>query len=90
MDTLTYACHSLLHVLLKFDYKVVPLISNIFPRNITNGGEIPKLSSFPNVFDTYVAEIQYICKSQRENDTVECIAFKIWQVYLSLYFTNLL
>lgn len=60
MATLTCACHSLLHVLLKFDYKVAPLISNIFQRNITNGGEISKLSSFLNVFDTHVAEMQYI------------------------------
>lgn len=66
MTMLTYACHSLLNMLLKFDYKVVTLISNIFQRNITNGGEIPKLSSFPNVFDTHVAEIQYICNQKEK------------------------
>lgn len=51
---------------IKFDYKAVTLISNTFQRNITNGGEIPKLSSFPYVFDTHVAEMQYICNQKEK------------------------
>lgn len=57
-------------MLLKFDYKVVTLISNIFQRKITNGGKIPGLSSFQNVFDPYVAETQYICNKKKKKKMI--------------------
>lgn len=66
---------------IKFDYKVATLISNTFQRNITNGGEIPKPSFIPNVFDTHVAEMQYIC-SQKEKMMLQNIMPSIYCMYI--------
>lgn len=57
-------------MLLKFDYKVVTLISNTFQRNIANGSEITTLSSFLNVFDPHVAEIMCI-SNQKEKKMLQ-------------------